>query len=72
MQGRCPGLGGQRLTSTLVSCSTCGAQVEMFSDESSVRCVQCGTRVRKEAAATCAKWCKAGVHCSGARSGSSG
>jgi len=71
MQGRCPGLGGQRLTSSLVACPTCGTEVEMFSDESSVKCTQCGTRVRKEAVATCAKWCKASAYCSGTRADSS-
>jgi len=65
MRLRCPGLSGQRLTSVLVRCPTCGNEVEMFSDESVVRCSRCRTAVRKTAAPTCARWCKAAAECTG-------
>jgi DNA-directed RNA polymerase subunit RPC12/RpoP len=65
MSLRCPGLSGQQLTSSLVPCSRCGAEVEIFSDESSARCPLCKTPTYKKAAPTCAKWCKAGAQCAG-------
>ena len=62
---RCPGLSGQRLTSTVLRCPTCGGEVEIFSDESKAKCPQCKTPVFKKAAPTCAKWCKAAAECMG-------
>ena len=67
MRLRCPGLSGQRLTSSLVPCSNCGGAVEIFSDESTARCPKCKTPVFKKAAPTCAKWCKASAKCMGLR-----
>lgn len=67
MQQKCPGLSGQRLTSTLVPCSKCGTEVEIFSDESSVKCSKCRTPVYKQAVPTCAAWCKAAAQCIGPR-----
>ena len=67
MRLRCPGLSGQRLTSSLVPCLKCGCEVEIFSDESTVRCPKCKTSVYKKAVPTCAKWCKAGAECMGLR-----
>ena len=68
MRLRCPGLSGQRLTSVLVRCPSCGNEVEMFSDEAVVRCSCCKTPIRKTAAPTCARWCKASAECLGRRS----
>lgn len=67
MRLRCPGLSGQRLTSSLVPCLKCGCEVEIFSDESTARCPKCKTPVYKKAVPTCAKWCKAGAQCMGPR-----
>lgn len=67
MRLRCPGVSGQRLTSSLVPCSNCGSEVEIFSDESKARCPKCKTPVHKEAVRTCAKWCKAAAECMGLR-----
>jgi endogenous inhibitor of DNA gyrase (YacG/DUF329 family) len=67
MRLRCPGLSGQRLTSVLIRCPSCGHEVEMFSDESAVRCSHCKTPVRKAAVPTCAKWCRASAECMGMR-----
>ena len=65
MKLRCPGLSGQRLTSSLVPCSNCGGEVEIFSDEFTARCPRCKTPVFKKAVPTCAKWCKASAGCIG-------
>lgn len=67
MSPRCPGLSGQQLTSTVLPCSNCGAEVEIFSDESRTRCPKCKTPVQKKAVPTCAKWCKANAECMGFR-----
>ena len=67
MRLRCPGISGQRLTSTILRCSNCGAEVEIFSDESKARCPKCRTPVYKKSAPTCAKWCKAAAECMGHR-----
>ena len=67
MRLRCPGISGQRLTSTILRCSSCGAEVEIFSDESKARCPNCRMPVYKKAAPTCAKWCKAAAECMGHR-----
>ena len=67
MRLRCPGLSGQRLTSTVVPCPRCGGEIEIFSDESKARCPRCKTPVYKKTAPTCAKWCKAAAECMGIR-----
>ena len=65
MQQKCPGLSSQQLTSTLVPCSKCGSEVEIFSDEPSTKCSKCRTPVYKQAIPTCAAWCKAATQCIG-------
>ena len=67
MQRKCPGLSSQRLTSTLIPCSKCGTEVEIFSDESSAKCSKCRTPVYKQAVPTCAAWCKVAAQCIGPR-----
>ena len=67
MSLRCPGLSGQRLSSIVLPCPRCGEEVEIFSDESMVRCPRCRTPVYKKAIPTCVKWCKAGGACMGRR-----
>ncbi len=67
MRLRCPGLGGQRLTSTVLRCPKCGGEVEIFSDESKARCPRCRAPVYKKAVPTCARWCKAAAECTGVR-----
>ena len=67
MQQKCPGLSSQKLSSTIVPCSKCGTEVEIFSDESSTKCSKCRTPVYKKAVPTCAAWCKAAAQCIGPR-----
>lgn len=57
MGGRCPGQDGRNLTVSLHICPNCGAEVEMFSDETRVKCRACGTYVVKEEVPTCISWC---------------
>jgi len=52
----CPGQERRMLTASLHKCPACGYMVEMFSDEQSVRCRECGERVFREQAPTCVEW----------------
>lgn len=56
---RCPGTEGRNLRIEIFKCPSCGADVELFSDEMRFRCRKCGTMVvRKEIAPYCVDWCK--------------
>lgn len=63
--GSCPGQDGRNLTATLHMCPTCGAEVEMFSDEIRVKCRSCGNLVYKESTPTCIEWCAKARECLG-------
>jgi DNA-directed RNA polymerase subunit RPC12/RpoP len=63
--GKCPGQDRRKLKAATVPCSGCGYAVEVFSDEVSVRCPECGARVMKEALPSCTQWCKAAKECIG-------
>jgi len=64
MSFRCPGLARAGITATTYPCPACGAEVEMFSDERSVRCPKCRTEVKKDKVTGCRAWCSA---CTGQR-----
>ena len=59
MSFRCPGLSEAGISAKMYPCPACGAQVEMFSDEHSVRCPECKTRIKKDPTASCRVWCSA-------------
>jgi rRNA maturation protein Nop10 len=65
MAGRCPGQDGRNLTVSLHICPTCGSEVEMFSDETRVKCRACGAYVVKEEVPTCISWCSQARACIG-------
>ena len=46
-------------------CPTCGAEVEIFSDELGVKCRKCGTKVYKEQTPSCIDWCSQARQCLG-------
>ncbi len=62
---RCPGQDGRFLSVSVHICPTCGAEVEMFSDEMRVKCRNCGTWVEKEAVPSCIEWCSQARACLG-------
>ncbi|MBC8373175.1 MAG: hypothetical protein ISS69_16030 [Phycisphaerae bacterium] len=65
MQYKCPGSSSSKpLDSTIITCPSCGADVELFSDEPMLRC-GCGTVVRREIMPRCADWCPAAADCLG-------
>ena len=45
MYSRCPGQDISNLRVKLYKCHNCGAEVEIFSDEVSVRCQKCGAKI---------------------------
>jgi ribosomal protein S27AE len=65
MSGHCPGQDGRNLTVSLHKCPKCGAEVEMFSDETRAKCRECGTYVSKESVPSCVQWCTKARECLG-------
>ena len=57
MSFKCPGQTSRVLTAKLIPCPSCGKQVEIFSDENSVRCPSCRNIVAQEPSSTCRTWC---------------
>jgi DNA-directed RNA polymerase subunit RPC12/RpoP len=62
---KCPGQDMRNLRITVHKCPTCGSEVEIFSDESKIRCRKCGTVVYKEQVPSCISWCPAARECLG-------
>ncbi len=65
MYSRCPGQDGRNLRVELYKCPSCGAEVEIFSDEIKVRCHNCGEMVCKEKITSCIDWCASARQCLG-------
>ncbi len=59
MSFRCPGLSRGGITARMYPCPACGTPVEMFSDEHSVRCPKCRTKIKKDPVTSCRAWCSA-------------
>ncbi len=65
MYNKCPGQYNKKLWAELHKCPDCGYEVEIFSDEISRKCPQCGTRVYREKTPSCIEWCAAARQCLG-------
>ena len=65
MDSRCPGQDGRNLRVELYKCPTCGAHVEIFSDELKVKCHQCGKYIYREKTPSCIDWCASAHQCLG-------
>ena len=65
MYSRCPGQDMRKLRVKLYKCHKCGAEVEIFSDEVSVRCPKCKTKVYSNMANSCIEWCASARECLG-------
>ena len=65
MATKCPGQDMRNLRVSLHMCPTCGAEVEIFSDELGVKCRKCGTKVYKEQTPSCIDWCSQARQCLG-------
>jgi len=62
---RCPGQDKRNLRVEIHKCPKCGYGVEIFSDESRVKCSQCGTTVYREKIPSCIDWCSHAKECLG-------
>ncbi len=65
MTFRCPGQDTRKLRVGLHKCPKCGTQVEIFSDESRIRCYKCGEMVHREKMPSCIDWCASARECLG-------
>jgi NADH pyrophosphatase NudC (nudix superfamily) len=65
MFDRCPGAMRLRTpTLEIRTCPSCGADVEVFSNELKVKCIRCGTIVYNDIQ-SCIQWCKHAEECVG-------
>jgi DNA-directed RNA polymerase subunit RPC12/RpoP len=62
---QCPGQDSRWLSAELYKCPDCGHEVEMFSNETKVKCDKCGSWVHKEKLPSCIDWCAAARQCVG-------
>lgn len=62
---KCPGQDGRDIKAEIVKCPDCGYRVEMFSDETKVRCPKCLGLVCRLRLNSCIDWCKYARECIG-------
>ena len=65
MFSKCPGQDMRKLRVELYRCPQCRAEVEIFSDETRIRCQKCGTMVYREKMPSCIEWCASARQCLG-------
>jgi len=65
MSSQCPGQNDRNLRVELYKCPSCGARVEIFSDELKVKCLKCGKYIFKEKIPSCIDWCASARQCLG-------
>lgn len=65
MSGQCPGHDMRNLRVELYKCPSCGAEIEIFSDELKMKCQKCGEIVYKENIPSCIDWCASARQCLG-------
>lgn len=65
MLDHCPGAANLRTpTLAIRKCPQCGAEVELFSNDISVKCSECGFEVFNDII-SCVQWCKYAKECVG-------
>ena len=65
MYSKCPGQDFRNLRVSLHKCPSCGAEVEIFSDEMKVKCQKCGEVVYRDKIPSCIDWCASARQCLG-------
>ncbi len=65
MRVQCPGQDFRWLRVELYKCPNCGAEEEIFSNESRVKCHEWGEWIYKENLPSCIDWCAAARQCLG-------
>ena len=62
---KCPGQDSRKLSVSIHKCPKCGNEVEIFSDETRVKCRKCGEMVYTEQTPSCITWCASARECIG-------
>ena len=65
MKSVCPGQDFRNLRVELYKCPKCGAEEEIFSNETKVKCPECGKWIYKEKLPSCIDWCASARECLG-------
>lgn len=65
MKQKCPGQDFRNLRVQIYKCPSCGADVEIFSNETKVKCHKCGTMAYKDKLSSCIEWCASARECLG-------
>ncbi|MCK4222354.1 MAG: phosphohydrolase [Dehalococcoidia bacterium] len=65
MDSRCAGQDFGNLRVSLYKCPNCGAEVEVFSDETKVKCHKCGEEICRDRVPACIDWCASARQCLG-------
>jgi|TARA_B100002003_G_C13798012_1_gene394085 DNA-directed RNA polymerase subunit RPC12/RpoP len=65
MTFKCPGQDMRKLRVELYKCPSCGAEIEIFSDEMRMKCQKCGDMVYREQTPSCIDWCSSARQCLG-------
>lgn len=47
----------------VIKCPSCGAELEIWSDEAETRCEKCGIAARRSSGQCCLDWCKYARKC---------
>ena len=65
MKFKCPGQDSRNLKVSIIKCPECRYEVEIFSDEVTVKCPKCMTEVSRERLLSCIDWCEYAKDCIG-------
>ena len=65
MASKCPGQDFRNLRVQVYRCPMCSAEVEVFSNETRVRCDGCGEHVYRDKIPSCIEWCASARECLG-------
>lgn len=65
MNYQCPGQDRRNIKAEIISCCYCGYGVEIFSDETRIKCPQCKGWVNRKILPSCVAWCKSARECVG-------
>ncbi|HEX74736.1 MAG TPA: phosphohydrolase [Dehalococcoidia bacterium] len=65
MSSLCPDPDQKNLRVGLYKCPGCGAEVQIFSDETVVRCYECGKMIDRNKIPSCIEWCASARQCLG-------
>jgi len=65
MINKCPGQDKRNLKIEIITCPSCGYQIEIFSDEVKVKCPKCKNFACRTRLPSCIDWCKASKECIG-------